>query len=991
MGFEFNLTSFGAGVATGVAGSAAAYRINKAIQNWRESRRYQPQRQRTFRSAEGDGAYNRELIEWAQSAHLMGHRVSLSDLLIEPRFIPPIDLVSIPEEDEPVNVYETVPRVHDFPFLHAPYNLPTLSIDDLSRSEKLITLIGARGSGRTTALLAIALWSLGEVEFEQPRDAVQEFLSEQEQQLSPEEQAERIKTRVALSEQGRKRYAEMKEGVEEEDLVDPTAERVSAFRQIAPLYVHLSHIRPQSGEYGSRIDPAEPLIRALQEQVGWYTSKRMVSTQYHLLREGGALVLIDGYDEVAPADKPAVRSWLQAFVQMYDQNFIIVALPPEGYGLLKQYDAAPVYLRPWNIQMMNDYAAKVAAAWPQLTGQDSVPIPEPQDENASPIPIKEYLAGIVPELQARPLHEMTLYLWQRLLQQDDLSEHALLQAYLNERFPDAEGVLPELERMGRMQFDSGTITRAQLTDELVTEEMIRRGLWDADGKPRAAVPQTETASQAQTAPDTADTNRTETDVPPEVEDAFFSDEPVEDDALDDFFRGMDEAPVAAAPDAIFAETATTEAPPATSEDGEPLTLDDIQKEEKRLRSDINKQQKQFLDVLTEAGVLLPYRHGNYQFRHVDIAAYLAARSLAEADDDTLLAKYRLESWQPVFPHLAQVRDVAVLVAEQLSQPQDVLHRPLLELTRWLKYAETDVQWRNPLLKYLGNLMVAPHQYTLIRERIAAALISSRDEGAQVIFRRALQERNPDTQRIACLALGAFRAEAALNTLADIALQSQDSNTAIGAALAIGAMNTQEALYTLVEVLELSTENDIRRALAESLAANREQGYMTLYDAVRAEDMMLRRAAVFGLGRIDTDWALIAVNETYLEDDEWYVRSAAEVVFKEIYEISLEGVQAYPDPIDAPWLHEWAEDEIQRGNLPHDIEGMPLFERALHNENDPLIRLLATVTLGQTGFYDKIDAVYQALQDNQEAIRDAAYRALGDFQQQLGEPLPSPTT
>jgi HEAT repeat protein len=1002
MGFEFNLTSFGAGVATGVAGSVAAYRINKAIQNWRESRRYRPRRQSTFRSTEGDGAYNRALVEYAQQAHLMGHRVPLTELLIEPRFIPPIDLVAIPEEDEPINIYETVPRAHDFPFLHAPYNIPTLSIDDLSRSDNLITLVGARGSGRTTALLTIALWSLGEVEFDPPPDAVQEYLAEQEEQLSPEEQAERIKTRVALSEQGRQRYAEMKEDVEEEDLVDPREERISQFRQIAPLYIHLGDIQLQSGEFGRNIDPAEPVIRALQQQVGWYTSKRMVNTQYALLREGGALVLIDGYDDVPQSDRQAIRGWLQAFVQMYSDNYIIIATPPEGYGLLNEYGAVPVYLRPWNDQMIKDYAARVAGNWQALTGQESVPVPEPADENAKPIPINEYLAQILPELRSRSLHEITLYLWQRLLRPDydpdapdqdesadSLREHPLLLAYLTERFPDTPGILPELERMGRLQFDNGYITRSAIVDEMVAEEMIRRGLWNTDHTPRIT-PEHNTPGTT--------TQQTPADTPARTEEAFFSDEPIEEDDIDSLFASdeneanevneEDEEPVAAAPDAVFAESATSS--PPTSEDGEPLTAEDIKKEENRLRGELNNQQKKFLNVLTEAGLLVAYRHGGYQFRHMDIAAYLAAHALEEANNETLVEKYRLPAWKPVFPHLAQVRDVSVLVSQQLSQPQDVLHQPVLELTRWLKYAGTDVEWRTPLLKYLGNLMVAPYQYSLLRERIAAALISSRDKGAQVIFRRALQERKPDIQRIACLALGAFRAEAALDALADVALQSPEKNTAIAGALAVGAIGTEEALYTLVEVLQISDDNDIRRALAESLAANREQGYMTLYDAARAEEMLLRRAAVFGLGRIDTDWALIALNETYLEDEEWYVRSAAEVVFKEIYEESLQGVRAYPEPDEAPWLHEWAEEEIERGNLPHDIEGMPLFERALDNHDDPLIRLLATVTIGQTGFYEKIDEVYQALTDNQEAIRDAAYRTLGQFQEKLGEPLPSPT-
>ena len=71
-------------------------------------------------------------------------------------------------------------------------------------------------------------------------------------------------------------------------------------------------------------------------------------------------------------------------------------------------------------------------------------------------------------------------------------------------------------------------------------------------------------------------------------------------------------------------------------------------------------------------------------------------------------------------------------------------------------------------------------------------------------------------------------------------------------------------------------------MAEAFADMPEEGYPTLYDAVTEEDFMLRRAAIFGLRRTRTTWALVAIYRAFLEDEQWYVRSAAQQAFQEMY-------------------------------------------------------------------------------------------------------------
>lgn len=966
--FNFDSISFILGFGAGVGASVISYRTWRYIQ---ELQARGPQAvQRTFATREADKGYLVSLVEHAQHAHLIGEKVRLIDMLVEPRFLRPPDLVEMPSEEEAnEDVFRSVPRVHDYPFLHAPYNIPTVSIDDLSRGNNAVTLVGTMGSGRTTALLAIALWSAGYVEFEKPKDAVAEQLEAEESDMSSRDRAERIKKRVAMAERARARYldqiGESKDNSDSnkgDSIFGNADEASSRFRQIAPIYAHLANIVLESGEYGKNVDPAEPLIRALQQQAGWLASKRLVGKTYKLLEAGSGLVMIDGYDDIPTRDRPTALRWLKALMTMYPDNFFIVTMPPEGHGLLKEVGAVPVFLRPWSDQAIQDSTDKWQEKWEDISKQPILFDPELYHD------VDEFHQAV--KLNARQFHafDVTLHIWSEFSNAPG-NQTAQMGNYIKSLVPEADELRLDLEQMGMLQLDEGYITLNHLVELALARETkgrVKTKLGDT-GK---LVPKTGQLEQL------AVLDKTDEDSAEPEADLFAS----QAEDYNDFFSSIDDS-----------DTATDSAP--TEAEATDTSSKD-EKEDKELaarRRKIAQQQSNLLNKLVKAGILNAYRKGRYQFRHPIMAAYLGALALEEADEELVLEKHANPDWEYAFNYLAQIRDVDFIVAEKLSQPLDVLHENILTLTTWLKFAGPEVSWRNNLLKYLGTLMVASNQFSLVRERVAAALVNSKDEGAIVILRRAVQSQNPDSRRAGCLGLGALSDTGALDALVQVAVQDPNVDTLTAATLALVAIGTDEALETVVDLLEISSDKDIRRAIAESLAANRTMGYLTLYEALKADDMMLRRAAVFGLGRIRTDWALIALNETFLEDEEWYVRSAAQVVFQQVYEDSLRGVKRYPDIPNVPWLKQWEQEMKDEGFIPYDTEIEAVFEEAITQAEDPLIRMMATVTIGQIGKYGMIDKVYAALKDDQEAIRDTAYRTLGELQLQLGKPLPAPAT
>ncbi len=947
MGQFFEPINFGAGVAAGVFTTLAVQRVSRVIRERNEGRERAVVR--TYASREADEGYLSALVEYARHAHLLGHKVRLDEVLIQPRFIPPAELMSLPEEDVPIeDVFESVPRVFDYPHLHAAYNIPTLSIADLSRGTRRVVIVGQQGSGRTTALLTIALWSSGFIDFPPPRDVI---IDELEAELDPkkdvplDEQVLRIRRRVAMTKQTQGRYAD-EDREDDSKPKDPTEpdktvaiEAPSRFRDIAPLYLHMGDIILDSGEYGKQIDPAEPLIRGLQRQAGWLSSKRLVNKTYKLLEEGFALVLIDGYDDITSDKRQAALRWIRALMDAYPDNFFIVTMPPEGYGLLMESGAVPVHIRPWNTQDISDSVDKIQANWEKL---GTKPVSFPREEFDSP---EDYINSIKPDGRQLLALDNTLRTWSILSDmEEDNSYSEQIQAYLEDLLPKAPDIMPELQRIATIQLDRGYITIDNLVDYALQK-------LESGEDPRLT--RTMTMETAAVKTSTSDLDAV--------------------DAIPDYSDFFDETSVG---------TDVEE-----SSDAGEAEVDD--KEEAKIRAQVTNEQSKLLEQLVKSGVVLPFRGGRYQFRHKILASYLAACDLSEAREEIIYRKYIKSDWDYAINYLSSMRDVDFLVAEQLDNPLDVRLENVLKLTNWLKFAGHEASWRNNLLRYLGNLFASVNQFSLIRERVAAALVSSKDDGARVVFRRGLQTPNADVRRIACLALGALQDKGAVDALSQVILQDPKLENKIAGVMSLVAIGSEEALIAALDLMDVSGFEEVRRAVTENLAANHQIGYPTLRDMVEDESITGRRAALYGLQRVEAEWSWILIDRVFQHDTESFVRLASEVVLSKKFDGYFYRLQTYPDPIEVPWFVNWEAEQRELGMVAYDTEPEALVDVAFTQEEDPDVRWLMTGTAGQTGQYDMLDKLYQALEDRDDRVRDRAYRALAEFQERLGAVIPVP--
>lgn len=885
----FDLENFGIGLVVGWGSAYAVYRARHSIQSARESVNKGAATVQNSATRNADSRYISDLIEQCETMHIAGKFVSLTDIVIEPRFLPTPEFAAPPDNEVVTSTYRVVPNIADHPYLQAPFNIETLSINELATGAHALALLGVPGSGRTTALLTIALHSLGKVRFTPPRDAVQERLDAEEAKLEEKERAVRVQERVVMEQRARERLANEAGLAFDERADEELKNAVPLFNRLMPVYVHAADLNAASREFGSEADPAEYLVRAVQYSVKRVTASTIPRNLYSRLNRGQVLLLLDGYDDLPEDERGSVLVWLKAYLEQYKQNFLIVAGPAKAYGPLLRTGLTPVFMRPWGDLDIQRAAQRWAEAFPQIGKKR---------RKAAPIDAEVVERATTNTRGLTPL-ETTLKLWASYAEDTRVvGIEGWLRSYMRRHVANVDELFGQMRQIGALQLDEGFISTRRLQALAI---------------------------------------------------------------------GGDTAAAKAEPPKAEAETE------AGSTDGK-----------READTETTSPQGRLLGLLRREGLLIRYRGDRYQFRHPLLAAYLGSLQIQNASLEQLQEKAAQPSWKQAIAYAALTRPLDDLVRERMKAAPDLLLENVVEMARWLAYADAGVEWRGAVLNLLGNQLLAPSQYPFVRERIAAALLDSRDKNTLLIFRRAARNMDPNIRRLACLGMGAMGDSEALRDLTPL-LNDQDADVQLAAGMALGAIGTEEALRPMVVALTSGAEQ-LRQTIAEAFAAMPEVGYPTLYDAVTDEDFLLRRAAIFGLRRLRTTWALVAIYRAFLEDEQWYVRSAAQQAFQELtYGRSASLTEAYPQPENIPWLQSWA--ARQGENVPPGEAANQMLLRAL-TEGDAPVRVLAASNLGQLGKADTMRALYAALRDGREEVRATAYQALAQLQLQIGEPLPA---
>ncbi|NTU56826.1 MAG: HEAT repeat domain-containing protein, partial [Anaerolineales bacterium] len=418
-----------------------------------------------------------------------------------------------------------------------------------------------------------------------------------------------------------------------------------------------------------------------------------------------------------------------------------------------------------------------------------------------------------------------------------------------------------------------------------------------------------------------------------------------------------------------AETVTT------TEDGEPVPLTESQKIKiKKSRAGAAVPTYGLLSKMVESGLLVSHPNEKMRFLHSLFNGYLAGQAVGSNNADMTLLAQPEWNGKAVTLHYLAARGDASAVADILLKQSDLpLHYPTFVVARWLRDAPKEVKWRAKVFASLLSILQAEGQPVTLRAQAMAAFVASGDPGAVTLFRQLLSSRSFEVIPLAALGCGALRDRKAVPMLEEV-LQAPVGAVRRAACLALVAIGMDKSIEAVARAL-LQGDDELRQAAAQALANDPAEGYDILREGSTLADIMVRRAVVHGLARVEEPWALEMLKRLQVDDDQWAVRNLANQYVEEISMRDPRVPRKLTPPSETPWLIEFAGKQgvgIPRGGPATDV-----LLKALRYGNTEE-RLAAIPYLKSNPNEGIIGALYNGVYGEDPEVSEASYLAIQEI-------------
>jgi HEAT repeat protein len=166
-----------------------------------------------------------------------------------------------------------------------------------------------------------------------------------------------------------------------------------------PLWAHCADLLDELQRRGD--DPAQALIDAALQRLGAITGQRLPNLARRRLREGRCLILLDGLDELLPAERPAALEWIERLVKRYPDNRLVVAAPPGGVQPLRPLGFVDLTFAPWTTHTLQRIRERWSAATPREAPEPGEePPPPPRVPSWMETPLDVVLAEFIEHMRA---------------------------------------------------------------------------------------------------------------------------------------------------------------------------------------------------------------------------------------------------------------------------------------------------------------------------------------------------------------------------------------------------------------------------------------------------------------------------------------------------------------------------------------------------------------------------------------------------------------
>jgi HEAT repeat protein len=286
-----------------------AGRVRPLLGEIRQNIKEQREQAQTRRTSGLEDNLRRITLRRAQGMHLAAALFSLDEIIQEPRLLAPPPRVEpgVTGIQEDV-ISMTLPYMPMWPEVAAIYRAPTLALTEAISGEANIVITGWAGTGKTVALAHLA------------------------------------------------------------SLAANFKVQLGAGRDAVPFLYHVAELQLQQD--GTK-DPLNMIINAASERAPVFDLGRLPHFIQQTFKNGLALLLIDGFDELDPQSQKLVIEWFKALLQAYPGTRLVTTGCANQLNGLVGLGFHPLALIPWDTRKTALFVEKWSQLWSQTVALEA--------------------------------------------------------------------------------------------------------------------------------------------------------------------------------------------------------------------------------------------------------------------------------------------------------------------------------------------------------------------------------------------------------------------------------------------------------------------------------------------------------------------------------------------------------------------------------------------------------------------------------------------
>jgi len=718
--------------------------------------------------------------------------------------------------------------------------------------------------------------------------------------------------------------------------------KVGEFGNLVPVFVHAGELS-LPGKKGKTLDV---LYQALNEQVSTLVEAQLPGFLKTIFESKLVLLIVDGLDELPSETQTPIVKFVQTIQKRYPGNRYLLAASTDNISCHERLSLHPIPIAAWAEKQKREFTIRWGALWQKHVTKQSWAKRLP--DSVDPIFLNNW------QLNGTDSHSplaFTLKTW--ALYTGDLlgsSEVDALEAYVRRMTLGVTNARPALEQLAiQMTLTLKPIIRRKTAGDYVAA-------FEDSSLARPVLP-----------PEPFDRSPSQDyDLDELIEESTGqksneSASPFFDEELENLLEGLEDLDL---PDALIFEDEIVEEPVEIKKEAraDPETI------KKRLV-------RRILPELVKADILVYRPDSQIGFAHPVMTGFLAGSALASRGGAHQLIPLPIWTGNTLAgDFLAAKGDVSPIITHILNDDQsDPLKRGLLNMSNWPRYISKTAPWRDQILSRMADVL---QQETLplgLRTKVLSALAQSGESGISTLFQQMLKSEKHSVRWLGALGCGLILDENSVDPLGLLLLYDDSIFISRVACLALAVIDTNQSMELIARAL-LEGSEGVRRAAAESLAHHPREGHQILKEGTKMEDILVRRAVVYGLAQVNEPWAIDILEEMQIEESQWVVRNAATQTLEDIKMVNPSIPLPMPNIHEIPWLISFASERVMV--ISPGQSGWDMLATALREGNeDQRLAAMETYRFKPRKAKNIIPNLYQIMNGPEGVLREAAYYTL----------------